>query len=366
MRTIACTAVIAAAILASASDRQGVYQPKGAQPVQWSVNANHALIWGGSPYIPRGVRIPCSLDEVRQAKALGFKDVVVELPLMAEPPNEVFAELDKLGMTYMIALDCLAPAAPGFAVEPQGYRVDGIVGSRHVEFPIVGSHSALALFVFKRDASIDWSKRVAIDNDRFSMDVDAANQVERVLLVYPQVVSIAQPDYWQDFDRHRDQLLAMLRRGVFGHGFRGLIDPLGRALHLEYLENKFVPSSMYFQAELSSYLEKEYKSIETAQKAWSMSTSDIESFDQMGRLVPLWSGLRGVSEAGIRPPTSYMNASPNTRGPGRTSHRLWRWPPSGAIKASRRRFAKSSTCPSFRNGQDGLRHTARGDRVSPA
>ena len=264
--------------------------------MEWSVNATHTLIWGGLPYIPRGLRIASTIEDVRQAKALGFKDVVVEVPLSATPPNDVFAELDRSGMRYLVAVDSLAPALPGYAVEPQGYRVDGLMGARHVEFPIPGCRTALAIFVVKRDASVDWSKRVPVENGRFAMDVDAGNDVERVLLVYPQVIGIAQPDYWEDFDRHRDLLLAMLKRSTLGSGFRGLIDPIGRALHLETLNNRFVPSGAFYQNELRNFLQKEYRSIETAQKAWSMSSSDIDSFEQLARLVPLWSGARGVSQ----------------------------------------------------------------------
>jgi hypothetical protein len=296
VRTFAVVAILAVAGLASATDRQGTYKPATGSAVSWNVNSNHTLMWAGTPYIPRGLRISATVADVQRAKSLGFKDVLVEVPLSNTPPNDVYAELDKSQMRYMVAIDSLAPTAKGYAVEPQGYRVAGISGSQRVEFSIPGSTSALAVLVVKRDASVDWAKRVPIQDGKFAIDITPANDVDRVLLVYPEEISIAQPDYGADFDRHRDTLLAMLKKSAFGSGFRGLVNPLGRALHLESLNDTFVPGGEFFRVDFENFLRDQYKSVETAEKAWSMSSSDVDSFTGLSRLVPLWSGLRGVSQ----------------------------------------------------------------------
>src|SRR6185369_5392842 len=81
-----------------------------------------------------------------------------------------------------------------------------------------------------------------------------------------------------------------------GAGLRGIVNPLGRMLALARNDARFVPSSPYFRYEFRTYLEKKYRNIEVAQRAWSLSSNELKTFDEMARLVPLWAGNRGVSQ----------------------------------------------------------------------
>ncbi|HWA82466.1 MAG TPA: hypothetical protein VG820_03470, partial [Fimbriimonadaceae bacterium] len=59
----------------------------------------------------------------------------------------------------------------------------------------------------------------------------------------------------------------------------------------------FVPTSPYFRYEFAAFLKQRYRSVETAMKMWSMTASDIDSFDRLARLAPLWSGpTRGIPQ----------------------------------------------------------------------
>ena len=79
-------------------------------------------------------------------------------------------------------------------------------------------------------------------------------------------------------------------------GLRGIVNPLGNVLRLATRDATTVPTSSAFRDEFAAYLETRYRNLETNQKAWSMSSSPIKTFAHMARLVPLWSGSKGVSQ----------------------------------------------------------------------
>jgi hypothetical protein len=243
-----------------------------------------------------GLRIDGTKSEIDRAKAAGFNDVIVELPVSGAGWEDALAALEANDMRYLISVNSLAAAATGVAVEPQGYRVTGITQDRRVEFPLPGCTSALAALVTQRDETVQWSKRVAVEGGRFVLDVEAPNQLEHVLLVYPITTSLSQPDFWESWDGHRDALLTALRRNKPGKGLRGIVNPAGELLSTTGRDPHFVPTSAYFRMEFRSYLVNRYRNIETAQRAWSLSVTDIDSFDALARLVPLWSGSRGIGQ----------------------------------------------------------------------
>jgi hypothetical protein len=275
--------------------REGVFQPKNFPPVKWNVNANGALIWGDKPYLPRGLHVSPRNEEIQRAHALGFRDIVIDVSGTTLPANEI-AEVEKLGMRYMLSFRGLAPACEGVAVEPQGYRVDGISENRHIEFPIPGATSALVVLAIKKDGSVVQSNRVKIVDGRFVYDVAPVSTMDHVLLVYPIVQNPSALDYWENFDSHRDKTLLEIKRTTFGPGFRGFINPMGKTLTYNTPGSQFVPLSRFFQYELKQYMLNEYRSFEMANKAWSLNSSDLETIDQLCRLVPLWSGSRGIPQ----------------------------------------------------------------------
>jgi len=273
----------------------GVYQPAGGTPTAWSINENHTLIWGGQPYLPVGVRIQGNSADIAAAKASGVTDVIVELAASGAGWKEAFAALEAAQLRYIVAIDSLAPMARGFAVEPAGYRINGIFGERVISVKLPGALGAYALLVLRRDGSVIKSFRPPVENGLLQLKVEAGNELEHALLIYPEMRSLQQPDFWDALDQHRDNLLTSLKRNPPGPGFRGILNPMGALVNLPSSAAKFIPSSAYFRFELRQYLENKYKNVNTAMRAWSMSASSIDTFEELARCVPLWSGTRGLS-----------------------------------------------------------------------
>lgn len=279
-----------AATLAHAQRPAGTYQG-----TPWQINSNHALVWGGHPYMPVGMLIDGTVGDAEKASAAGVKDVLVDLPANGAGWSDVFASLNKNQTRFLLRINSLAPMAKGIAVEPQGYRVPDITGPKHVAFTIPDATSAMVLLVDQRDSSITKFGRVPIRGGNFAYDVQDVNGVPHVLLVYPEMVSLEQPDFWDGLDAQRDSLLTSLKKSAPGAGLRGIVNPLGKMLRIPGRGARFVPTSGFFRDELRALLEARYRSVETATKAWTVGAPDFQDFDTLARMVPLWSGYRGVA-----------------------------------------------------------------------
>ncbi len=287
--------LIALAVAANALTQvQGTYRPEKASPVEWSINANHTLVWNGVPYIPAGVRISGTLDEIAKAKKDGATDVIADLPV-GQDWGLAVRSLEEGKMRYLLSVQSAAPGAHGFAVEPQTYRIGGITESRKIEFTIPGASSALVLLVSARDGAVIKSDKLDLPGGKLSYEAKLVGSAEHILLVYPELTSMAEPDYWEGFDLQRDAVLTSMKHAHLGEGYRGLVNPMGEYLSLTSSQG-FVPTSAFFRMELRTYLLNRYRNLETAQRSWSVSVNDITDFDGLARLVPLWSGSRGVSQ----------------------------------------------------------------------
>jgi hypothetical protein len=272
----------------------GTYQPANGPGVPWNLNENHTLIWGGQPYLPVGLRIEGTVASISAAKAAGVSDVIVELPASGSNWKEAFAALEAAQMRYIVAIDSLAPMARGYAVEPAGYRINGIFGEKVVSVKLPGALSAYSVLVLRRDGSVIKTFRPPIENGLLQLKLQAGNELEHALLIYPEMRSLQQPDFWDALDEHRDSLLTAIKRNPPGPGFRGMLNPMGALVNLPSSSAKFVPTSSYFRFELRQFLENKYKNVNTAMRSWSMSVSGIDSFEELARCVPLWSGTRGL------------------------------------------------------------------------
>ncbi len=280
-------------VSASAQNGSGSYKT-GTTTISWSINEHHALIWNGQPYVPYGLRLSGSKESILAASALGITDVIVDLPANGMGWSDAISTLESRSMRYLIAIDSLAPAPSGYSIEPQSYRIDRITEKRSVDLTIPGAESALVVLALKRDSSVSMSKRVIPKEGRLHLDVDVQNGLEHVLLIYPEATSIGLADSWEMMDAHRDTLLSALKRSNPGPNFRGIVNPLGNMIP-QTSERLFVPQSARFQVEFAAFLETKYRNIQTVQRAWSMAVSNIESFSNLAKLVPLWSGAKGLS-----------------------------------------------------------------------
>lgn len=287
----------ALAALSFSQGTRGSYTAKGGTAQPWQINASHALIWSGAPYLPIGMRIDGNPEEIAKAKAAGFKDVIVDLPAGGTGWDEAIKALDGAGMRYLVSISSLAPMAEGVAVEPAGYRVTGITKAQKLQVKLPGASSALAVVVNKRDSSVAAVQRLPVINGVMELNVKPLADLEQVLLIYPRMRSLEQPDLWDALDEHRDRLLATLRNHAPGAGLRGIVNPFGRLATWTKTEPHFVPTNPYFRYEFAAFLKEKYRSVETAMRSWSMTVADIDSFDTLAKLAPLWSSpTRGISQ----------------------------------------------------------------------
>jgi hypothetical protein len=274
----------------------GNYQPAHGAAVAWSIDDHHNLVWGGQPYVPVGLHINGTVDEISAAKKSGINDVIVDLPPNGVGWADALNALERGGMRYILSVDSLLPPAKGFSIEPGAYRVDKIESDRHVSISLPGAVSALAVLVTQRDASVQTYARVPVVDGKFEYDVKAKTDLDEILLVYPEHVVATHPDFWDGFDGQRDLLLAAIQQNRPGSGLRGILNPLGRMFSTDVTAGLFVPESAFFRNELAAYLEGKYRNVQTAVRAWDIGTNDIDTFAAMAKLVPLWSGPRGVGE----------------------------------------------------------------------
>jgi len=280
--------------------------------VNWQINENHTLLWNGQPYMPMGQEVQGTADEISKANAAGSKDLLVDLNANGTGWAESFAELNKNQDRFLLRVNSLAPMAQGIAVEPQGYRVANVNTARHFEFRIPDATNALVLLVNQTDSTVVKSSRMPIINGKFSYDAPDINGMNHVLLVYPEMRSLKQPDFWEGFDERRDSLLNALKRNAPGAGLRGIVNPLGQMLTIPGPDARFVPTSSFFRDELSALLASRYRSVETASKAWSISAPDFAAFGDLSRLIPLWSSYRGVPQF-WDPATDHLYLADNKR-----------------------------------------------------
>jgi len=270
----------------------GVYRPSGLEPVAWSVNQHHTLIWNGQPYVPMGVAVDGNVADVSDAITAGAKDLIVRLPVGGSW-QPVIDLLESKKINYLVEINSAAKPAKGVLVQPETYRRSGITEEGSISFPLVGASSAYAVVVTQRNSSVNVQKRFKAQDGLIRVPVNTGG-LEHVLLVYPETTSMAQPDYWDEFDTQRDDLLATLKGTKFGTGLRGVVDPIGQAVSLFGEPKSFVPTSNAFRMELRSYLTEKYRNYETATRAWGVGTNDFSSMDDLTKLVPLYTDTRGV------------------------------------------------------------------------
>jgi hypothetical protein len=264
----------------------------------WAISPGHSILWRGSRSVLAGIRVDGAPEAIKDAAKLGFKDFCVELSVVSgsgtanwEP---VLAALEGVGAEYLISVNNLAPMADAYAVDPAGYRVPGITSPRHISIKIPGATSVLAVLATSSDGTIQWNKKIATPDGQLDLDVDPDNELDHILLIYPRLTNSSLIDCWEGFDQARDNLLSSLQRHKPGTGCRGIVNPIGASPHLFGGEISTVPTSAVFQLQYRNYLENRYHSVDTAINSWSMSSSSVDSFDRLARLVPLWSGLRGI------------------------------------------------------------------------
>lgn len=277
--------------LAQAQDSPTV-QPDPAKGA-WTISLQRSVFWAGVEHIPIGACLPGDLAKIKEAQAAGITDFVVEFTLDGPSWEPVIQALETAGSRYFIRIATPSPSPKVWAVEPGAYRQQ-MSSKRSFDLEIPGAESALAALVNKRGGDVRWNQRVQAKSGRITFSADAYG-LESVLLLYPNLKDASLPDFWDGWDQHRDSLLRSVSSAKFGRGFRGMIDPIGSVASFPSEQNSIVPSSEMFRLELEQLLQVRHGTIDKALDAWSLRASDIRSFKRLSRLIPLWSGRRGVS-----------------------------------------------------------------------
>jgi hypothetical protein len=263
-------------------------------PPQWSVNPNRSLLWEGTPYLPLGARIEGRPEAVQAARQAGIEDLVIELPVNGEGWNEAIQAAQ--GARYCVAVMGGPPVDDVVAIAPESYRVPGITKRRTVRLDLPGVKEALVVLASQRDAKVRWSQSVVVAEGSATIDTREDHALDHVLLCYPTVRNTRYPDFFSAFDAWRDRLLLTIEAQDFGPGLRGFIDVLGPSWALPKEDMRFVPRSVAFQTELALALSQTYGHVSTAAKAWGLGTNDLATFEDLARLVPLWTESRGVGQ----------------------------------------------------------------------
>ncbi len=259
----------------------------------WSVNANNTLVWGGKAYMPIGARVDGTPEAIKKAQAAGIQDLIVELPANGAGWDEALAALNEGATRWFLAVASAAPAALGTVVEPQGFRMN-IQGKLDVDATFQAAEQTLAIVVDKRSFAVRTYQSFQTPNGRLKASFDSQVQTPHVLLFYPVTRDLRTPDFWEGFDGHRDTLLQTLKSKNLDDNFRGIIDPMGSVARFPSPDIMFVPRSPIFAVEMESYLREKYGAVATCLRAWSIGAHDITGWDQLARLVPLWSDVKGI------------------------------------------------------------------------
>ncbi|RYG24091.1 hypothetical protein EON82_11935 [bacterium] len=316
MRTFGIALLLVAAQLpaslcsAQAPRRDGTFKSADGKSFPWRIDNNHSLVWNGERYVPVGLRIDGTPAAVDAANAAGIKDLLIDLPVSGDWSLAI-DRAESNGQRYVLRMASLAPGAKGTAVDPAAYRIAGTRGPQHLDLAMPGTAAALIVVALKRDGSVLSTANVKTVNDRLVYDTKVHPDLETVVLIYPRTDRLEVPDFWDGLDTHRDALLAKLKRTRFGAGLRGFVNPLGRTITLPGQEIHSVPEAPSFRAELAELLQTKHTNVSGAMQAWSLRASGLTTatgsanqgrgtlkttFADLARLVPLWSGPRGVAQ----------------------------------------------------------------------
>lgn len=282
------------------------------QSIPWRVNENNALLWDDKPYLPVGVRIAANPDQIKTVAELGVKDVILDVNGDGSGWEEAVKCAEENGLRYILSPIGMTPSSPYYAVEPQSYRIAKITESREVDVMIPGAQSALCILVTQRDSEIEKVERAIVVNGRLRLQIEPKNDLDHVLLIYPEVDDKQAVDYYEAFDRRRDNLIASIRNARPGPGFRGVLNPIGVRSEYPAGDSQQIPTSPLFRAELEDFLRRKYTTTETCLKSWAMNAPTISTFAEIARLVPLWSANRGISQM-LDPVTDQLHPCENKK-----------------------------------------------------
>lgn len=272
----------------------GLYALVLTQSASWGISPNGMMERDGLPYAPVGARLSGGAEQITEATKAGVKDLLIEMPVGGQTWPTTLDTLQKSGANYFLEINSMTPTATGYAIEPESFRVEGVTGSYRLNTVIPGCTEAIVVLAGPDRTEPEIFKVSAGAGGKIDSLITSRDSYEKVLLVYPLMKDGRIPDAWEGLDDHRDQLMASLKLGGELKGLRGILDPIGSLTRFPDAGIRFVPNSSRFRNELEAFLRGKYGSQRRIEQAWSIPASDLPSIAAIARLIPLWSGKRGI------------------------------------------------------------------------
>ncbi|MDI9639461.1 hypothetical protein QPK87_18860 [Kamptonema cortianum] len=295
----------------------------------WHVSQENSLEYGGRPYVPIGLRIDGTVEEIERGTSAGIRDFIVDLPATGAGWEEAIAALESKGARYVISINSVPPPAEVAVIDPESYRMMNVQpGTIRIELP--GAKKARVIVASQNTGLVLWKGVVPVVRGVALINPETLVSSEHVVVAYPVQQDLSTPDFWDNFDEYRDTLLATLSKHRPGSGYRGLLNPFGKVPQFPNEESTGIPTSALFRLELESFIQQKYGSVETTKTAWKMSLNDMTTAGHMSAAVPLWSDQRGVEE--------YWNLRTDTSFPAGRGSTMWSDIRSVLIGGSMRRY----------------------------
>lgn len=308
-RTLLALSVLGVLAASGTASPQGSFRSATGRTFKWQVNSHSALVWDGAAYMPIGAVSEGAPAEIVSAKKAGVTDLLVNVPLTPRGVRDAVETLEAQKLRYLLRFSSVAPQAEGFTVDPAGYRLLELDGPKVRRVSLPGADRVLAVFASRRSRQVLSSRMLPVVRDTALVEIELPAESDAILILYPQGRSQEVVDLWEGLDQHRDQLISVLNGAKLGDGARGIVDPLGQITRFPSKDLRFVPTTPMFRREFEAFLQERYRAVLTGARSWSLSSSSITNsdgrgekqtklgtFGQLARLVPLWSGTRGVDQ----------------------------------------------------------------------
>ncbi|MBC8137903.1 MAG: hypothetical protein H8F28_18645, partial [Fibrella sp.] len=312
---------------------QGSYTDKDGAVHRWYVNAAHTLVWDDKPFVPVGGMFQAKswsaaatdadydsdVAALNLLKTHGVTDIYVQpaqggiTTVKRENLQRLVDYLDANGFMYGVSLND-GPREPliGYVVRPGAFRQVVPSGGGNLRFTIPDSVSGVYFVVGTSGGDIREQGEATLDGDTLRVSAKASSDSsgndssrQTVALLVPERVytpgnaavggDLGMRNLWDGFDAYRDTVITAFSGVRFGKGFRFLCDPLPTNTALTDTFSRFIPSSDAFRAEWASYIGKKYRNMPNLITSWGIMDPTIASFEEAAKLIPLWSGGKGVS-----------------------------------------------------------------------
>ena len=188
----------------------------------WAVGNHLQLTWGGSDYVPIGLQVEANSKQIPEAMAAGIKDFNLEVPASGSWRDVV----GKMGESrYFLTVNSSLPSAKGTIVQPQYYRLNGIMNPQKISVKLPGSTQALVVVALARDGTVVSFKTVDVVNGQLKTDLKANSDTAQVVLIYPMGESLEMEDLWdgstldetKSFDRFASWAISLVYAGSLIH-----------------------------------------------------------------------------------------------------------------------------------------------------